>query len=178
MLKQLPLIAGVHFEQDPERLKIVLPAKRKWLLLGIYSLLVLVWLGMLIAGVVFLARILFSGESYRITFAVMILLFLLILYWFGRKVASQWMDYLSNREVLFFNREELILRRPVSILGNTYVYDRSHVQKLYRSETPRALAFDYGYRHIYFGEALSQEAGDTLLSYLNSRYFQKTDPEQ
>lgn len=168
---KLPLISGVHFEQTPERLKIVLPAKRVWPYLIIYTILVVIWLVMLVGGVVYLIDILLSGATYRFVFAVMILIMLLVLFRFGRFLSREWATYLSNREVLFVNNDEFIVRRPVSIWGNTDVYDMQHVTLVYERESQNALAFDYGYRHIVFGGGLEIDARRVLAGYLNETYF-------
>lgn len=172
---KVPLISGVHFEQSPERLKVVLPLKRNWPFLAIYTLMVVVWLIMLVWGVIFILRIAFSGERYALVFSLILFVFLVILFRFGKFLFRQWATYLSNREILFINREELIVRRPVSIWGNTDAYDMQHVTPFYLSEKPAALAFDYGYRHIYIGEALSAEARESLRHYLNTAYFPNHD---
>ena len=165
------MISGVHFEQTPERLKIVLAARRKWPYLLLYNVLVLVWLVMMVWGFVFIIQIIRAGAGYRFVFAIMILLLLLVLYRFGRFLWRQWASYTSNREVIFLNTEELILRRPISIWGNTDVYALEHATPFYHSGRSPALAFDYGYRHVYFGEALSAEAREALMQYLNQTYF-------
>ncbi len=165
------MISGVHFEQTPDRLKIVLPVNRKWPYLLVYSILVLAWLVMLVGGFVYIVRILLSGASYRFVFVAMLLVFLAILFRFGRFLWRQWAIYLSNREVIFVNHEELIVRRPVSMWGNTDTYDMQHVSPFYESAQPQALAFDYGYRHIYIGEALTVEAREALGNLLNRLYF-------
>ncbi len=165
------MISGVHFEQTPERLKIVLPVARKWGYLLVYTALVVAWLGMLIGGLVYIVRILGSGAGYRFVFAVMIVILLVILFRFGRFLWRQWATFVSNREVLLVNPEELIVRRPVSIWGNTDVYDMAHVSPFYESAKPPALAFDYGYRHIYVGEALTAEARQALAQFLNQQYL-------
>lgn len=165
------MISGVHFEQTPERLKIVLPSKRRWQYLILYTILVLAWCVMMVWGVVFFIQIILSGESYRFVFGAMILILLFILFRFGRFLFRQWAQQLSNREVVFINLEELIFRRPVSIWGNTDVYDMKHVTPFYESGNPRALAFDYGYRHIYMGEALTPDARQSLRQFLNQTYF-------
>ena len=165
------MIRAVRFEQSPERLKIVLPIKRNWPLLIIYTILACAWFVMMIGGLAFVVSIAFSGESYAFVFVVMLLIGLFILFRFGRFLFRQWATYLSNREILFVNREELIVRRPVSIWGNTDVYDMQYVTPFYLSEKPAALAFDYGYRHVYVGEALQPEARKSLRQFLNATYF-------
>jgi len=177
MIEKVPMISAVRFEQSPERLKIVMPIKRNWPLLIVYSILGISWLLMLIAGLVFTVRMAFSGESYAVVFVAMLLVFLLILFRFGRFLLRQWATYLSNREILFINREELIVRRPVSIWGNTDVYDMKFVTPLYLSAKPAALAFDYGYRHIYVAEALAPEARQTLRQFINETFFPQAADE-
>jgi len=164
MVENLPMISDVRFEQSP--------------LFAIYSILELTWLVMLVGGLVFLARVAFSGERWAFVFAVMLVVLLLILFRFGRFLSRQWANYAANRELLFINREELILRRPISIWGNTDTYGMEHVTPFYLSEKPRAVAFDYGYRHIYFGEALRPEAQDGLRNFLNSTYFPGHDEDE
>lgn len=171
MVDKLPMISSVHFEQLPERLKIVIPVRRNMPYLIIYSILVFLWLGMMVGGIVYLVQILFSGQSYRFVFALMILILLLVFYRFGKFLGRQWAQYLSNREVLFINHEEFILRRPVSIWGNTEVYDMEHVTHIYSADTIEAIGFDYGYRHVYFGGSLSPESRQTLQRFLNDTYF-------
>ncbi len=171
MFDKLPMISDVHFEQTPERVKIVLPVARNWPLLIIYSLLMLIWLGMMIGGLVFMVRIAFSGERYAFAFALMLIVLLLILFRFGRFLWRQWTTYLSNREILFVNKEELIVRRPVSMWGNTDVYDMKYVTPPHLSQRPRAVTFDYGYRHVFVGEALSPGAQQALCDFLTTTYF-------
>jgi hypothetical protein len=178
MVENLPMISGARFEQSPQRLKIVLPVRRDWALFAIYSILEATWLVMLIGGVVFLARIAFSGERWAFVFAIMLLVLLLILFRFGRFLSRQWANYAANREILFINREELILRRPISIWGNTDTYGMEHVTPFYLSDKPRAVGFDYGYRHVYFGEALQPEAQAALRNFLNSTYFPGQDEDE
>jgi hypothetical protein len=171
MVDNLPMISQVHFEQTAERLKIVIPVRRNWPYLLIYSVLVFMWLGMMVWGSIFLGQILFSGQSYRFLFAAMIVIMLLVLFRFGRFLGRQWATYLTDREVVFVNQEELIVRRPVSIWGNTDVYDMQHVTPVYLAGDGDTLAFDYGNRHVYFGGGLTNEARQALLQFLNRTYF-------
>jgi len=172
------MISDVRFEQSPQRLKIVLPVRRNWALFAIYTILEVTWFIMLIGGLVFLARVAFSGERWAIVFAIMLLVLLLILFRFGRFLSRQWANYAANREILFINREELILRRPISIWGNTDTYGMEHVAGFYLSQKPRAVAFDYGYRHVTFGEGLRPEAQAGLRQFLNSTYFPGHDEDE
>lgn len=171
MADKLPMISGIHFEQMPDKLKVVLPVKRYWLFLIIYTLLVLMWLGMMAYGVIFLVRIILAGAAYRFVFAVMILIMLFVLFRFGRFLFKQWAEYLSNREILFIDSQELIVRKPVSIWGNTSVYDMAFVSPFFRSNTQEALAFNYGSHHVYIGKGLASEAQEALGNFLNRSYF-------
>jgi hypothetical protein len=116
-------------------------------------------------------RILFSGESYRVIFGVMIIILLLILFSFGRFLFRQWANYLSSREILFIDGEDLIVRRPVSIWGNTDTYGRKDISPLYVSEKFNALGFNYGSHRIYIAEGLSSEARQALGQFLNHSFF-------
>lgn len=172
-----PILTDVHFEQTPERLKIVLPIKRNVPLLILYSVLVLIWLGMMIVGIVFTIQILLSGASYRFVFAIMLVVMLFILYRFGRYLLRQWSHFAAQREIVFINKETLILRRPISIFGNTDAFDMAHVTPFYMSETPAGPAFDYGYRHFYVGDGLSAQSGAELVRFLNKRFFPSHHPD-
>jgi hypothetical protein len=171
MVERLPLITDVHFEQNSERLKIVLPVRRNWPYLIIYTLLAIAWLVMMIGGIWFTFQIAFSGERYTFVFVLMILTFLLILFRFGKFLFRQWAYYLAGREIIFINTEELIVRRPVSIWGNTDVYGMEHIQTIQESAKPEGLFFKYGYRPVYFGEALRDDARKRLREFLNEVFF-------
>jgi hypothetical protein len=144
MVEHLPLISDVHFEQTPDRLKIVLPLRRNWPFLIIYTILALMWLVMMIGGVWFAIQVGFSGERYVFVFVLMLLTFLFILFRFRKHLFRQWAIYLAGREILFINTEELIIRRPVSIWGNTDVYGMEHIQSIQESDKPRALFLNTG----------------------------------
>lgn len=166
-----PLLTDVHFEQTPERLKIVMPTKPNLPLRILYTVLVLIWLGMMIGGVVYTIQILLSGASYRFVFAIMLVVMLAVLYRFGRYLLRQWSHYFANREILFINKDVLIVRRPISIFGNTDAYDMGHVSPFYMSEAPAGPAFDYGYRHFYFGDGLTPQSARELVRFLNRRFY-------
>jgi len=177
MADKFPMISGVHFEQKPERLKIVLPLKRNWPFLIVYTILVITWLVMMVWGLIFIVQVALSRERYGFVFILMLLIGLLIMWRFGRFLWRQWSSYASDREILFINPEVLIVRRPVSIWGNTDAYDMKHVRPFYESAKPPALAFDYGSHHIYTGEALTAEARESLRRFLNAQYFPGRDED-
>lgn len=165
------MISDVHFEQTPEWLKVVVPVKRSWPYLVTYTILMVVWLVMLVWGGVYAIQILLSGAHYRFVFVIMLVIMLFVLLRFGRFLRRQWATYFSNREVLLVNNEEFIVRRPISIWGNTDVYDMEHVTPIYEHDEQQALAFNYGSRRIFFGEGLKIEARRALAAALNERYF-------
>lgn len=169
---------GIHFQETPEWLKIVLPVRRNWLLFVLFTVLLAVWIVMLVVGIVFTVRdVAMSGEPFAFVFTVMLLVLLFILFRFGRILWGQWQYYTANREIIFVNEDRLIVRRPVSILGTTDAYDMKHVSPFYYSEKHDCPAFDYAYQHVYFGRDLERDGAEGLIAYLNERYFAGLDDE-
>jgi hypothetical protein len=167
----LPSIENIQFEENNERLKVVLPVKKQLVYLALYSLMLLVWVGMFVFGLVFTWQIAFSGERFAFVFTVMLLGLLYLLFLLGRIVWRQWQFYAANREILFVHKDMFIVRRPVSIFGITTAYDRAHVTPFYFSEKHSSLAFDYGHQHVYFGQDLPSDPAGRLIGYLNARYY-------
>jgi hypothetical protein len=164
---------GFIFEEGERRLKVVIPFGMRWPAFVLHSLAILVWLGMLVAVVVYLLR----GLSSSFVLTVILVIWLLIWFWFGRFLWTRWQYHAANREILFIDSEQIILRRPVSILGLTWSYDMSHVSRLYYSDQHRCPAFDYAYLHVYFGRSLSVQQAEKLIEELNRRYFPE-EPEE
>lgn len=173
----LPSIENIQFEENNERLKVVLPVKKQWIYLLLYSVMLLTWVGMFIFGLVFTFQIAFSGERFAFVFTVMLLGLLYLLFLLGRIVWRQWQFYAANREILFVHDDMLIVRRPVSIFGITIAYDRAHVTPYYYSEKHNSLAFDYGHQHVYFGRDLLPDPARRLIGYLNARYYPHHEEE-
>ncbi len=175
----------LELEENQERLKIVLPIKRNWLGLAAYSLLVVVWLVILILFLIYLFRPPFpsvASTTYRLVWRGLIVIWLFI--WgryIGRFVLRWWQFYLARREILFINKDVLIIRRPVSLFGLTDAYDMRYVSPFYLHERYHCPAFQYGNtRHILFGVGLPLTESQLLLSYFNRRYFplSQTDTEE
>jgi signal transduction histidine kinase len=164
-------IAGVTLEENRDRLKIVLPVRRQWVYLGIYSLLLLVWLGMVVFGIIFTNRIAFSGERFAFVFTLLLLVFLFVLYRLGRIIWRQWQFYVANREILFLFDDHLVIRRPVSLLGITTAYDRQYVRPFRYDESQHSPIFEYGNRYVLFGLGLPRPDAEALVRFLNGRYF-------
>ncbi|GJM40143.1 MAG: hypothetical protein DHS20C20_04250 [Ardenticatenaceae bacterium] len=173
----IPSIEQIQFEENNDRLKIVLPAKTHWVFLSLYSIMLLVWVAMAIFGILFTAQMAFSGERFAFVFTVMLLALLYLLYRLGKMVWGQWQYYAATREILFIHKEMLILRRPVSIFGTTTGFDKAHISPFYYSEKNHCLAFDYGHQHVYFGHDLSSNSAERLIGYLNARYYPNFDDD-
>ncbi|MFN2106753.1 MAG: hypothetical protein ACK2UJ_17900 [Candidatus Promineifilaceae bacterium] len=172
----LPIIRDVHFEQTPERVKIVLPAQRRPLWLLVYSVLLVIWLVGLIWGIVFTIKdVAFSGERYAIVFTIMLLIWLYIWYRLGRLLWEQWQSFAARREILFVESDRLIIRRPVSLLGITDAFNMEHVSRFYFSEEELCPGFDYGSRRIYFGRGLDEPSARLLIKTLNEICFDYGD---
>lgn len=163
--------SGVIFEESAERLKITIPAKSNRLMRFVYSVSLVVWLGMLILVVSYVLR----GLSSSFVLTALLVLWTIIWLWFGRFLWRRWQYYAANREILFIESEQIIVRRPVSILGQTTAYDFAHVSPFYYSEQHGCPAFDYAFLHVYFGQDLSEEAGRELVIMLNGKYFPHVD---
>jgi hypothetical protein len=173
------MIRDVHVEQMPDRLKVVLPVKRQpfWLLL--FSLLLIVWLAGLIWGIVFTIRdIAFSGERFAIVFTIMMLIWLYIWYRLGRILWQQWQYFAATREILFFEKERLMIRRPVSMMGTTDAYDMGYVSPFFYSDEENSPGFTYGSRRVYFGRGLDELSAQNLVRAINERYFDVADEDE
>ncbi|MCA9916992.1 MAG: hypothetical protein KC445_03525 [Anaerolineales bacterium] len=173
----IPSIENIQFEENNERLKVVMPAQKRWIYFGLYSIMLLAWVGMAVFGVIYTVRIAISGERFAFVFTVMLLGLLYLLYRLGKMVWEQWQYYAANREILFIHKEMMILRRPVSIFGITTAYDRTHVTPFYMSDKHHCPAFDYGHQHVYFGHDLPADPAARLIGYLNARYHPHFDED-
>jgi hypothetical protein len=161
---------GVTFEESNGRLKVVIPVRFNWLLFGLYTFGLVIWLVMLVAVLTYLLR----GLSSSIVLTFILILWLIVWFWFGRFLTNRWQYQAANREILFINGKELIHRRPVSIFGLTNSYDIRHVSPFYFSENHSCPAFDYAFTHVYFGQSLDQQQAMELIDNLNQRYFPET----
>ncbi|MEM7333252.1 MAG: hypothetical protein AAF490_14275 [Chloroflexota bacterium] len=172
-----PTIPDISFEENNERLKVTLPVSRNWILLITYTVLLITGIVLTIGGIVFGFRVAFSGERFAFWFTTFIIFFLLIMYPLVKYIFQQWQYHVTNREIVFVNAEEMIIRRPVSILGITTTYDRSYVQPIVYSEKYKALAFYYGSQPILFANGLPSSQTSPLADYLNERYFPDYDDD-
>lgn len=163
----------IIFEENPERLKVTIPVKVNWLLFSLHTLALAIWLAMVGLIVIYL----FRGLSNSFVLTVLILLWTLLWLWFGRFLWNRWQYYAANREILFIDEEQLIVRRPMSILGITNAYDFKHVSPFYYSDKHNCVAFDYAYAHVYFGHSLDETAAKSFIAAINGRYFPEDEDE-
>lgn len=166
-------IDGVTFEETPERLKVVLPLRRQWPFLLVYSALMLTWI---VVTVWMLVRLFQTSRGdmsllYVIVWGLILLVWAYFWYRLGRFVWRWWQYYAAVKEILFINRELLIIRRPLSLLGVTDAYAMEHVSPFYYSEKQQAIAFDYGTRGGLLGQALGHESAQNVIDTLNRRFF-------
>lgn len=163
----------ILFEESPERMKITIPVKVNWLLFTLHTFALAIWLVMVGLVVIYLAR----GLSNSFVLTVLILIWMIFWLWFGRFLFNRWQYYAANREILFIDEEQLIVRRPMSILGITNVYDINYVSPFYYSNKHNCVAFDYAYAHVYFGHSLDETAAKTFVAEINERYFPEDEDE-
>jgi hypothetical protein len=159
--------ADIRFEQGTDRLKVVISLPSRAPLLLVYSAALIAWLVMLFV----VGRFLFSSFGQNAVLTVLLFIWTLAWLFFGRFLWRRWQHSAATREILFVDRESIVLRRPVSILGLTASYDRGHVGPFYYSDSQRCPAFDYAYSHVYFGQGLPESAGRRLVRDLNARLF-------
>ena len=165
---------GVIITQTEERTKIVIPTKVNWFLFVVYTTSLLIWLAML----VLVLQYLFRGQSSSFVFTALLLLWALVWLWFGRFLWGRWQFHVANREILYIDEEQLIVRRPVSIFGITTGYDLGHLSPFYYSDKHNCPAFDYAYLHVYFGQGLSDDQAAALVDQLNEICFPEQDEER
>ncbi len=165
-------IDGIEIEEDAERLKIVWPVARNWLLFALFSTSMIVWI-VLLAG---MAAAIFRGQ-YGFLLTTMLVIWLLIWAWFGRVLWARWQYVAATREILFIDEARLIIRRPVSILGMTDAYDMTHVSPFYISDKFHCIAFDYGFQRVCFGQSVPDESAQKLVQALNGRFFPHADDD-
>lgn len=171
-------IGRITLEDKPEWLKVVLPVKRNWPLLVLFSALLLLWVVMAVGMIIFLIRdVIIGSPRSAFVLGVIVLVWLVIWYYVGRAVSRRWQYYTADREILFINKERLIIRRPVWLWGLTEAFDMSYVRPFYISEKHHCPTFDYGNQKVYFGTSLVDEEAQRLIKTLNTLYFRNYDPD-
>ena len=157
----------IEYDDGLERSKAVITLRRRWGVLVLYSITLIVWIAMLALFLVYLI----GGYSSSIVLTILMLVWLVIWLGFGRFLWKRWQHQAAGREILFVDKEKLIVRRPISILGITTAYDMGHVSPLYFSDKHNCPAFDYAYLHVYFGQDLQSHDAEELIEAINNRWF-------
>ena len=165
--------SAITFEETPGRLKIIIPDRIRWSLLIVYTLALATWVGMIIIVISYLLR----GQSTSLTLSALLLIWLVVWLLLGKFVWTRWQYQAANREVVFIDDEQIVIRRPVSILGITTAYDINYVSPFYYSDKHNCPAFDYAYMHVYFGRSISIQEAQQLIDQLNFRLFPELEDE-
>ncbi|MDX1663770.1 MAG: hypothetical protein R3272_08250 [Candidatus Promineifilaceae bacterium] len=173
-----PPIDDVEYEDSAERVRVVMPVERHHAFLAMYTVLLLVWLGvtfwMLLQLIDTPLRTLPLG--FAVAWVVILLIWGYVWYRLGRHVWRWWQYYAASREILYVYDDLLVVRRPLSIFGVTDGYDMEHVSPFYYSDKQEAVAFSYGSRGGYFGHALPETDARRLIGLLNRRFFGGASP--
>jgi hypothetical protein len=164
---------AIQISEEADRLKVVIPDRINWLILGLYSIALVTWLVMLVVIMFYLLR----GYSTNLVLIVLLVMWIVVWLMFGRFLWRRWQNQAANREILFIDNKQLILRRPVSLIGLTNSYDFKHVSPFYYSDRHHCMAFDYAYLHVYFGHGISRKQANDLIDDLNRRYFPELGEE-
>lgn len=174
---RFPQIEGVTFEETPERLKITLPVKRNGLLIVLFTACLIAWVVTLFFVVRFLFRdVLPTGGRFAFIMTIMLIIWGIVYYYLGRMLWQRWQYVSANREIIFiYKDDQVIVRRPLSIFGITTAYDFEHVGSFYYDQDRHSLAFQYGQRYAFFGQALSPSEAQQISDYVNYRFFPEKD---
>ena len=159
-------MSEIQIEETEDETKITLPVQRNWLLVGLFSISLVIWL----VGLVIIVLSMFD-EGRTAVLNCMVLIWLALWGFMGKALWKQWQRYISPREILFLAADRLTLRRPVSMLGSTDAYDRAHLSPFNYDDNRHAIGFDYANHHISFGHTLSIDDAHALINQLNGRYF-------
>ena len=161
----------IEYDDGLERSKVTISLRRRWAVLVLYSFALIVWIAMLIIFLIYLI----GGFSSSIVLTILLLVWLVIWLGFGRFLWRGWQHQAAGREILFVDRQQLIIRRPISILGITTAYDMGHVSPFYFSETHNCPAFDYAFSHVYFGQGMRSQHAEEIINSVNRRWFPGSD---
>ncbi|RMG96624.1 MAG: hypothetical protein D6706_10010 [Chloroflexi bacterium] len=167
----LPNLENITFEEFTGRLKVVIPTRRNWFLIVLFTVALIVWVAMLLGVVVAMFR-----ERYGFLLSLILLVWLFIWYrYVGRILWNRWQYYMADREVLLIEKDVLTVFRPVALWGLADAYDMKYVSPFYYNEKHHCAAFDYGSRRVYFGFHLPELEVRQLVRALNGRYFPHAD---
>lgn len=170
------MLDRIAFEENSERLKIIIPLQRQMPYWITYTVLLLGWIAGSIWALIRLGQFIFSGNFgfeglYLVAYFVILAIIGLFWFYVGRMVWRQWQYHSSNREILFFHVDKIIVRRPLSLLGVTDAYDRQFVSRFRFDERVKSPAFNYGTYRVPVGITLDEETARALVQEINDRCF-------
>lgn len=172
----------IIFEENSERLKVTIPLQRQWFFLLSYMGMLVMWLGATGWAVVALQRIFASGNFgfqglFLLAWFAILLLLALGWWYLGRQVWRRWQYYMAQREILFFYKDRLVVRRPLSLLGVTEGYSWAHVSPFRFDPKYSSVVFEYGSLRVPIGLTLPKDEALALLGELNGRFFPNYEEE-
>ena len=165
-------MSEIQIDANEDKTKIILPVRRNWLLVGLFSIALIIW----VVGLVVIVLSMFD-EGRTAVLNCMVVGWLILWGFMGKSLWKQWQHYISPREVLFLAADRLILRRPVSIFGSTDAYDRTHLTPFVYDADRHAISFDYANHRITFGHTLPAADAQETVQQLNTLYFPDWDDE-
>lgn len=166
-------IEGVTVGESDGQFKVIMPAHRNRLFLAIYSVLMLVWIGVSIAMIVTLFGVSVAGMRtlFVIIWILILVVWAYVWYRLGRNVWRYFRYFAATREILFIDEEILIVQRPFAIMGVTDGYDMEHVGPFFYHKKYEGIAFEYGTRAGVFGQGLEKDPARQLARLLNHQFF-------
>lgn len=167
-----PHMSEIQIDAHEDKTKIILPVRRNRLLVGLFSIALIIWL----VTLVIIALSMFD-EGRTAVLNCMVLVWLVLWGFIGKSLSQQWQRSISPREVLFLAADRLILRRPVSIFGSTDAYDRAHLTPFKYDNDRHAISFDYANHRIAFGHTLPVADAQQTVQQLNTLYFPDWEEE-
>ena len=172
---------NITIEEEEQWQKIVMPAEKNTGLFIFYTFCLVLWvvmMGLMIYGL-FQPFPIERPFVSNLVFRLLLLAWMGVWYWFARRFLwGFWQYYAANREILFINKEEFIVRRPVSLLGVTNVYDMKHIEAVYFDDKQKNPTMQYGVQPVKFGQALSPKEGVELISMLMHRHFPHLEEDE
>jgi len=168
-----PRMSEIQIEETEDETKIILPVRRNWLLVGLFSVSLVIW----VVGLVIIVVSMFD-EGRTAVLNCMVLIWLALWGFMGKSLWKQWQRYISPREILFLAADRLTLRRPVSMLGSTDAYDRAHLTPFIYDDERNAISFDYANHRVSFGHTLPLADAQQIVEQLNTLYFPDWDEDE
>jgi hypothetical protein len=172
---------NILIEEEERWQKVIMPAEKSTFLFIFYSIAMILWAISTIWIIYQIFQPLGIDRPFMTKAIYRLIWFGLLVtwYWFAKNFLwGFWQYYAANREILFINEEEFIIRRPVSLLGVTNVYDMKHIEAIYHDEEKDSPTLQYGVQPVHFGQALSTKEGIELISMLTHRHFSHLEDDE